>query len=77
MLALRREPQVAIGSALITKLFGFTSGLLAYYKDRLIDFKLALNLLLFSVLAAILGTFYSDLLPDMVLKAILLPVFCS
>ncbi|MDF1559577.1 MAG: sulfite exporter TauE/SafE family protein [Bacteroidales bacterium] len=69
MLALKLEPQVAIGSALITELFGFTSGLIAYYKARLIDFKLALNLLLFSVPAAILGTIYSDLFPDPVLKA--------
>ncbi len=70
MLALRLEPQIAIGSALITELFGFSSGLIAYYKARLIDFKLALNLLLFSVPAAIIGTIYGDFFPDIVLKAI-------
>ena len=70
MLALKLEPQIAIGSALITELFGFSSGLIAYYKAKLIDFKLALNLLLFSVPAAIIGTIYADLFPDIVLKSI-------
>jgi len=70
MLALRLEPQIAIGSALITELFGFSSGLIAYYKARLIDFKLALNILLFSAPAAIIGTIYADLFPDIVLKAV-------
>ncbi len=70
MLALKLEPQIAIGSALITELFGFSSGLIAYYKAKLIDFKLALNLLLFSVPAAILGSIYADLFPDIVLKSI-------
>ena len=70
MLALRLDPQIAIGSALITELFGFSSGLIAYYKAKLIDYKLALNILLFSVPAAILGSIFADVFPDIVLKAI-------
>ncbi|MGC9342808.1 MAG: sulfite exporter TauE/SafE family protein [Bacteroidales bacterium] len=70
MLALKMEPQIAIGSALITELFGFTSGLIAYYKARLIDYKLAINILIFSVPAAIIGTIYADFFPDIILKAI-------
>ena len=70
MLALKLEPQVAIGSALITELFGFSSGLIAYVKAKLIDFRLAGNILIFSVPAAIIGTIYADLFPDIVLKAI-------
>jgi uncharacterized protein len=49
MLALKLEPTIAIGSALSTELFGFSSGLLAYYKAKLIDFKLAKALLMFSI----------------------------
>ena len=70
MLALKLEPRIAIGAALATEFFGFSSGLIAYYKSKLIDFKLAVNLLIFSVPAAFLGTIYSDLVPPLVLKAI-------
>ncbi len=70
MLALKLEPSIAIGSALITELFGFSSGLLAYFRAKLIDFKLAKNLLMFSVPAAILGAYYSDLVPPDILKSI-------
>jgi len=70
MLGLQLEPRIAIGAALATELFGFTSGLIAYVKAQLIDFKLAINLLLFSVPSAILGTFYADHIPGIVLKAV-------
>lgn len=70
MLALKLEPKIAIGSALITELFGFTSGLVAYLNAKLIDFRLALNLLIFSVPAAALGTYYADLVPSQVLKGV-------
>ena len=56
MLALKLEPSVAIGTALTTELFGFSSGLLAYWRRRLIDFKLGRDLLLFAVPAAIVGS---------------------
>jgi len=70
IMALKLEPQIAIGSALVTELFGFSSGLLAYLKARLIDFKLAINILMFSVPAAIVGTLYADIFSDIVLKSI-------
>ncbi len=70
MLGLKLDPRIAIGTALATELFGFGSGLIAYYKAKLIDFRLAINLLLFSVPAALLGTIYSDLVPPLVLKTI-------
>ena len=70
ILGLKLQPQIAIGAALITELFGFSSGLTAYMKAKLIDFKLAGNLLLFSVPAAILGAIYAELIPDIILKAI-------
>ncbi|MEX2595869.1 MAG: sulfite exporter TauE/SafE family protein [Salibacteraceae bacterium] len=70
MLALKLEPKIAIGAALATELFGFSSGLVAYYKAKLIDFKLAKNLLIFSVPAAIIGSYYADLVPPVILKTI-------
>lgn len=70
MLALKLDPRIAIGAALVTELFGFSSGLISYYKAKLIDFKLAKGLLVFSIPAAIIGTLCVDLFPALVLKAI-------
>ena len=70
MLGLKLEPRIAIGAALASELAGFGSGLFAYIKSRLIDFKLAKNLLFFSVPAAVVGTIYSDAIPAEILKAI-------
>ena len=70
MIGLGLEPKIAIGAALATELFGFGSGLQAYWKAKLIDFKLGFNLLLYSIPFAILGTIYGDLIPPLVLKAI-------
>lgn len=70
MIALSLEPKIAIGAALATELAGFSSGLFAYLKAKLIDFKLAKKLLVFSVPSALLGTIYSDLVPPVILKAI-------
>ena len=39
MIVLKLEPSVAIGTALTTELFGFSSGLVAYWRRRLIDFQ--------------------------------------
>lgn len=70
ILALKLDPKVAIGTALATEFFGFTSGVIAYSRARLIDYKLAGNLLIFSIPFAILGTIYSEAIPPIILKAI-------
>ena len=70
MLVLKLDPVSAIGTALITELFGFSSGLLAYIKTKLIDYKLGLNLLIFSVPFAIAGSLLGSSIPSIVLKAI-------
>lgn len=70
MIGLGLEPNIAIGAALATELFGFGSGLQAYWKAKLIDFNLGFQLLLYSIPFAILGTVYGDLVPPLILKAI-------
>ncbi len=67
---LKLEPSVAVGTALVTELFGFTSGMYAYWKQRLIDVRLGLSLLMFSVPAAVVGSLSADVLPAEVLKGI-------
>lgn len=45
----------AIGSALLTEVFGFSSGFVGYYRKRLIDFRSAIPFLIVSVPIAIVG----------------------
>lgn len=70
LLGLGLSPTIAIGSALITELFGFTSGVISYHKARLIDYKLAKSLLFFAIPFAIVGSLVADFFPARVLKAI-------
>ncbi len=68
LLVLKLEPTVAIGTALLTELFGFSSGLLAYARAKLIDFKVGLSLIVFSIPGAIVGVVFADYFPPVVLK---------
>lgn len=70
LLGLKLEPTVAIGTALITELFGFSSGLAGYIRARLIDYRLAKNLLVFSIPASVAGVILAPYFPDVVLKTI-------
>lgn len=45
----------AIGTALLTETFGFTSGFIGYYRRRMIDFAMGARFLRISVPVAILG----------------------
>jgi uncharacterized protein len=71
ILALRLPPEVAIGVGLITEVFGFASGLFAYARKRLIDYRLAKQLLLLTVPVALLGTGLATIISATVLKIIL------
>lgn len=70
ILGLKLEPTVAIGTALITELFGFSSGLFAYLKAKLIDFKLGREILMLSVPGAFLGVYLSDKFSAEALKTV-------
>ena len=70
LLWLKLEPTVAIGTALITEFFGFSSGLIAYARSGLIDYRLGAQLLVFAVPGAIAGVIFGDLIPPIVLKTI-------
>jgi hypothetical protein len=70
LLVLQLDPTVAIGTALITELFGFASGLAAYLRQRLIDYRLGLEVLLFAVPAAVFGALIGEHIPDAILKAV-------
>jgi len=71
ILALGLPPEVAVGTGLITEVFGFASGLFAYIRKRLIDFSLGLNLLIVTIPLALLGTWVAGWIDAEFLKVIL------
>ncbi len=56
---------------MITEVFGFASGLFAYNRKRLIDYKLGLSLLVVTVPMALFGTWAAGYVPADILKTIL------
>ncbi|MBK8131024.1 MAG: sulfite exporter TauE/SafE family protein [bacterium] len=71
ILALRLPPEVAVGVGLITEVFGFASGLLAYARKQLIDYQLGGRLLLVTIPLALLGTWLGTSIAPDILKTIL------
>ncbi len=71
ILILGLPPEVAIGVGLITEVFGFASGLYAYRRKKLIDYRLGLSLLIATIPLAILGTLLSGIVDPDLLKIIL------
>jgi uncharacterized membrane protein YfcA len=49
------QTAAAIGTALMTEVFGFSSGFIGYHRKRLIDFKSAVPFLKWSVPVAVIG----------------------
>lgn len=71
LLGLGLSPEVAIGTGLITEVFGFASGLYAYARKRLIDYKLGTSLLMITIPLALLGTWIGGRVDPEILKVIL------
>lgn len=71
IIALKLDPEIAIGTGLITEVFGFASGLFAYTRKKLIDYKLGLVLLMVTVPLALFGSWAGKYVPPIVLKTIL------
>ncbi len=70
ILALRLDPRIAIGTAIITQVFGFGSSVLSYAQRRWIDYQLARELLMVTVPLALLGVYFAGNIPTIALKAI-------
>ncbi len=71
ILGLGLPPDIAIATGLITEVFGFASGFIAYARKRLIDFSLGLTLIVVTVPLAIIGVVVGSLFEGNVLKIIL------
>jgi len=61
-------PVAAIGVALLTEAFGFSSGLIGYLRRHLIDFRVAKPLIIIAVPSAIVGSFLSQYADPNLLK---------
>ena len=71
LLALHLPPVVAIGTGLITEVFGFASGVGAYVRKRLIDYRLGTALLVVTIPLAIVGSWLAGVMNPQFLKIIL------
>jgi hypothetical protein len=70
-LGLGLPPEVAIGSGLIVEVFGFGSGVYAYAKRQLIDYRVGGMLLSATVPAAIAGVVVAHYVSADILKVVL------
>ena len=59
----------AIGTALLTETFGFTSGFIGYRRRRLIDYAIVRQFLVLAVPVAVLGAFLAPYVADYLLIA--------
>lgn len=71
ILGLKLPPDVAVGVGLLTEIFGFSSGLIAYVRKRLIDYSLGRLLLVGTIPMALLGSWLSSRIAPDILKTIL------
>ncbi len=71
ILVLRLPAEVAIGTGLITEVFGFASGVAAYFRKRLIDYRLGTALLVATIPMALIGSWLSGAMSASFLKIIL------
>jgi uncharacterized membrane protein YfcA len=71
LIVLGLPPEVAIGTALVTEVFGFASGVTAHARARTIDWVVAKRLILFAVPAGIVGSLIGGSIPEVVLKTVL------
>ena len=70
ILLLRLDPRIAIGTAVITQVFGFGSSVVSFAQRKWIDYKLAAELLTVTVPLALLGAYFAGSIPTIALKAI-------
>ena len=71
MLVLKLDPLIALGAGLVIEFFGFSSGVIGYWRKKEIDFALVRRLIKFTVPATIAGIFLGRLVPTFILQTML------
>lgn len=71
MLVLRLDPLIALGAGLIIEFFGFSSGVIGFWRRQEIDFGIVKQLVVFTVPATVAGIFLGRVIPAFVLQVML------
>jgi hypothetical protein len=71
MLVLKLDPLVVLGAGLAIEFFGFSSGVIGYWRKKAICFPVVKRLVLFTVPATVVGVLLGWWIPTVVLPAML------
>ena len=71
ILVLRLDPLLALASGLVIEIFGFTSGVVGYWRRKSIKFDIVRQLIILTLPATIVGVMVGRLVPVIALKLIL------
>ena len=71
MLVLKLDPLLALGAGLVIEFFGFSSGVVGYWRKKEIDFSIVRQLIIFTVPATVAGIFLGKIFPASILQIML------
>jgi uncharacterized membrane protein YfcA len=71
MLVLRLDPLIALGAGLAIEVYGFSSGVLGYWRKKVINFSIVKQLIIFTIPATIVGVILGRMFPTFILKILL------
>ena len=71
MLVLRLDPLLALGTGLVIEVFGFSSGLIGYWRKKVIHFEIVKQLIILTIPATIIGVVLGRGIPVIALKLLL------
>ncbi|MFC2038481.1 sulfite exporter TauE/SafE family protein [Chloroflexota bacterium] len=71
MLVLRLGPLTALGAGLVIEVFGFSSGVIGYWRKKQINFRLVKSLVVFTVPATLAGVVLGRFIPAFILQILL------
>ncbi|MFC2041947.1 sulfite exporter TauE/SafE family protein [Chloroflexota bacterium] len=71
MLVLKLDPLLALGSGLAIEVFGFSSGVIGYWRKKVIHFDIVKQLIILTLPATIIGVVLGRVIPAFALKVLL------
>jgi uncharacterized membrane protein YfcA len=71
ILVLKFDPLIALGAGLVIEVFSFSSGIIGYWRKKVIHFNIVKQLILFTMPATIVGVILGRLIPVFILKVML------
>ncbi len=71
MLVLKLDPLIALGAGLVIEFFGFSSGVIGYWRKKEIDFGIVRKIIIFTVPATMVGVILGRIVPAFILQVML------